>query len=280
MTFIASLLMAFTLAQTPVPGQTPPPKPDPSKPDAPTVHYRIGPQDQLKITVFGEDGLDNTYVVDADGSITFPLINRIMAAGLTEAEFQDRIRAKLADGYLRNPQVRVEIFAYKSQSVMVGGEVRTPGRVPMAGTMTLPEALAAAGSPKETASNEVIVTHARKPGADGTVPPPDSVHVNLNDLKLGKTGQDIFLQDGDTIFVPEAQRFYISGQVHNQGSYILGPGLTVQQAIAMAGGLTDRGSDKRVSATRMVNGKPKEVRLKLEDKVQPNDVINVGNKFF
>lgn len=279
MTLIAALLMAFTLAQAPVQDQTPPTKPDPSKPDQPTVHYRIGPQDQLKITVFGEEGLDNTYIVDAGGSITFPLINRIMAAGLTEAEFQDRIRAKLADGYLKNPQVRVEIFAYKSQSVMVGGEVRSPGRVPMAGTMTLPEALAAAGSPKETASNEVIVTHAKKPGPDGAVAT-DSIHVNLNDLKLGKTGQDIFLQDGDTIFVPEAQRFYISGQVRNQGSYILAPGLTVQQAIAMAGGLTDRGSDKRVNATRMVNGKPKDLKLQLEDKVQPNDVINVGNKFF
>ena len=280
MTLIVSLLMALALAQSPAPGQTPPARPDPGKPDAPGVHYRIGPQDQLKITVFGEEGLDNTYVVDAGGSITFPLVNRVMAAGLTEAEFQDQLRARLADGYLKNPQVRVEIFAYKSQSVMVGGEVRSPGRVPMAGAMTLPEALAAAGSPKETASNEVIVTHARKARADGTLTAPDSVHVNLNDLKLGKTGQDIFLQDGDTIFVPEAQRFYISGQVHNQGSYILAAGLTVQQAIAMAGGLTDRGSDKRVSATRIVNGKPKEIKLKLEDKVQANDVISVGNRFF
>jgi polysaccharide export outer membrane protein len=287
MNLLASILIAFSLAaQTPpTQTQTPPTaKPDAPKPDQPPVHYSLGPGDQLKISVFGEEGMENQlYTIDSDGSITFPLINRIAASGLTVAEFQDRLKARLADGYIVRPQVAVEIVGYKSQFVFVGGEVRTPARFPMAGAMTLPEALAMAGSPKETASNEVIVTHAKKPGPDGRVPDKaaESIHVNLKDLQLGRAGQDIFLQDGDTVFVPKAQRFYIQGQVKNGASYILEPGMTVQQAIALAGGLNERGSDRRVSVTRMIDGKLKSgIKLKLTDKVLPDDVIEIGGRIF
>ena len=283
MTLILSLLIAITVA-----AQTPAARPtqQTTKPDAPKLeppaHYTLGPKDQLKIVVFGEEGMDQVYTIDSDGSITFPLIGRIVAGGLTVSEFQDRLKAKLADGYIRNPQVGVDIVGYKSQFVFVGGEVRTPGQIPMAGVMTLPEALAIAGSPKETASNEVIITHARKPGPDGTVPDKaaDSVHVNLKDLQLGRAGHDLYLQDGDTVFVPRAQRFYISGQVRQGGTFILEPGMTVQQALALAGGLNERGSDRRISATRLIDGKLKKVKLKLTDTVLPDDVIEVGGRIF
>jgi len=286
MNVLASLLIACSLAaQTPPQVQTPPTaKPDTRKPDQPPAHYSLGPGDQLKISVFGEEGMDNqVYTIDSDGSITFPLINRIAAGGLTVAEFQDRLKARLADGYIVRPQVAVEIVGYKSQFVFVGGEVRTPARFAMAGAMTLPEALAMAGSPKETASNEVIVTHAKKPGPDGRVPDKtaESIHINLKDLQLGRAGQDIFLQDGDTVFVPKAQRFYIQGQVKNGASYILEPGMTVQQAIALAGGLNERGSDRRITVTRMIDGKLKSgIKLKLTDKVLADDVIEVGGRIF
>ena len=284
MTAIAFLLIAMTVGAQPP--QTPPipqtGKPELSRPDQPPARYLLGPKDQLKIIVFGEEGMDQTVTIDSDGSITFPLIGRVVAGGMTVSEFQDRLKAKLADGYLRNPQVGVDIVGYKSQFVFVGGEVRSPMQVPMAGVMTLPEALAIAGSPKETASNDVIITHARKPNPDGTMPnkSADSVHVNLKDLQLGRAGQDIFLQDGDTVFVPKAQRFYIQGQVRTGGSYILDPGMTVQQALALAGGLTERGSDRRISVSRIVNGKPTTIKLKLTDKVMPDDVIDVGNRIF
>src|SRR5262249_32582675 len=150
---------------------------------------------------------------------TFPLINRVAASGLTAAELQNRIRTLLANGYIKNPTVRIEIEQYKSQFVIVGGEVRAPGKVPMTGPMTLPEALAAAGSPTASASTEVIVTHARKLNPDGSPPDkdPESLHVNLKHLQLGTAGQDIVLQDGDTIFVPKAQTFYVNGFVRTSG---------------------------------------------------------------
>ena len=249
----------------------------------PPARYTLGPQDQLKITVFDEPDLSNIYRVDSDGYITFPMINRVTASGLTPAELQDRIRTMLASGYIRNPQVRVEVEGYKSQSIIVGGEVRSPGKIPMTGTMTLIEALAAAGSPTSSAASEVIVSR-QKRGPNGVIPNENDVEiirVNLKEIQLGRAGRDIQLQDGDIINVPKAQTLYMSGAVRNQGAIIYEPGMTVQQAIAVAGGLTDRGSDRRIKADRiMSDGKVAEVSLRLEDKVQPNDTIKIANKIF
>jgi polysaccharide export outer membrane protein len=276
-----NVLISFLLATLLMP-QAPGAQQSPASPgpvtDAPApAKYQIGSQDLLKITVLDEAELSQSYRVDSDGAISFPYIGRIQAAGSTLADIQERIRAGLSAGFLKNPQVRVEIESYKSQSVMVSGEVRSPGKITMTGTMTVLEALAAAGSPTSSASSELTIAHAKRPGAEGA----DSTisRVNWKDLQLGK-GSDLALQDGDLINIPKAQTFFITGQIRNSGSYVLEPGTTVQQAIAMAGGLTERGSDRRITASRLVNGKLTDVGLKLEDRVMPNDVITVNQRFF
>ncbi len=281
MPLIAALFLTLATQPAVQPPPSQPPKAD-AKADQP-ARYTLGPQDQLKITVFDEPDLSNIYRVDSDGYVTFPMINRVTATGLTPAELQDRIRTMLASGYIRNPQVRVEVEGYKSQSIIVGGEVRSPGKIPMTGTMTLIEALAAAGSPTSSAASEVIVSR-QKRGPNGVIPNENDVEiirVNLKEIQLGRAGRDIQLQDGDIINVPKAQTLYLSGAVRNQGAIIYEPGMTVQQAIAVAGGLTDRGSDRRIKADRiMSDGKVVEVSLRLEDKVQPNDTIKIANKIF
>jgi polysaccharide biosynthesis/export protein len=143
---------------------------DPINPVA--ASYVIGQQDLLNITVFDEPELSGqSYRVDSDGMITFWLLGRVSAGGLTLRQFQDRLREQLANGYIKNPQVRVEIEQYKSQSINVFGEVRQPGRISMMGTKTLLEALAEAGSPTSQASTEITITHPRRPKA--TVPTGD-----------------------------------------------------------------------------------------------------------
>jgi len=266
------------VAQTPAPT----PKLDPAKGDQ-NARYTLGPQDQLKITVFDEPELSNIYRVDSDGFITFPMINKVAAGGITPVELQERIRTMLASGYIRNPQVRVEVEGYKSQSVIVSGEVRAPGKIPMTGSMTLVEALAAAGSPTNSASNDVTVSR-QKRNASGAVLDTndvDIIHVNVRDLQLGRAGRDLILQDGDLIHIPKAQLIYITGQVRTPGALVWESGMTLQQAIALAGGLTDRGSDRRIKADRiMADGKVKEVTLRLEDRVEANDTIKIPNKIF
>jgi polysaccharide export outer membrane protein len=288
---------ASALAQTAQPPSSPSPGSTVSEPAGPSSSaplpaagqtsnpaYRIGPQDELRVTVFGEAELSQLYRVEADGFITMPLIGRISAGGLTLEQLQTRITRALEDGFIKNPEVRVEVSQYKSKAVYVIGEVRAPGKITMTGTqMTLLEALALAGSPTSNASNQVIVVHPAKPSTSGA-PNADTegqrITVNRRDLELGKVGQDIVLQDGDIINVPVAQRFYISGMVRNPGFYVLDPGMTVQQAIALAGGLNDRGSDRRITATRVVNGKSEDVKVELDDKVEPNDVLNIPSRFF
>lgn len=269
-------------ALAPVQPPAPAPKLDPVKGDQ-NSRYTLGPQDQLKITVFDEPDLTNIYRIDSDGFITFPMINKVAASGITPSELQERIRTMLAADYIRNPQVRVEVEGYKSQSIIVSGEVRTPGKIVMTGAMTLVEALAAAGSPTSAASNEISVSR-QKRSATGTVPDEndvDIIRVNLKDLQMGRAGRDLQLQDGDLINIPKAMTFFITGQVRNSGALVWDSSMTVQQAIALAGGLTDRGSSRRIKADRITSdGKVKEVSLRLEDKVQPNDTIKIGNKIF
>jgi len=274
-------------AQPPPPVQAPRapdfviPKPDGTQPpmQQPAVspeRYVIGPTDTLSITVVGEPDLTSKYRVDTDGTITMPYVGRQTAAGSTVAELQAKITSVLKDGYLQNPQVLIDVDQYKARSVLVVGEVRSPGKVQLTGlTMSLLEALALAGSPTSAAANEVIVVHSSKAGE-----PAKEITVNRKDLELGRAGLDVTLQDGDLINVPTAKRFWISGQVKNPGNYVLDTGTTVAQALILAGGLTERGSDRRLTFIRTVSGKIVEVSAKMEDKVQPNDEIKVGSRLF
>jgi polysaccharide export outer membrane protein len=282
MNLLALLLFAFLLTPRPaisMPAFSPqaPAPTVPQTSDGATSRYLIGSQDLLKITVIDEPELTNNYRVDSDGFITFPYVGRVLAGGLNPGDLQDRIKNMLSPAYIKNPQVRVEIDQYKSQSVMVSGEVRQPGKIPMTGAMSVLEALAAAGSPTSAASSELTIARPRKPGADQ--PDSEIVRINWKDLQLGK-GTDVVLQDGDLLNIAKAQTFFITGQVRNSSSYVLEPGTTVEQAIAMAGGLSERGSDRRISATRTVKGRRVTISLSLSDFVQPGDTITVQQRIF
>jgi polysaccharide export outer membrane protein len=243
----------------------------------PSSSYRIGAQDQLLITVADEAELSGKFRVDNDGSFIFPYLGRVAAAGKTLAELQAALTRDLSNGYLRNPQVRVEVDQYKSQSVFVSGEVRSPGKITMVGsTMTLLDALGQAGSPTPTASTEIVIT---RRGADPNAMP-DEIRVNRRDVETGRAAQDLYLRDGDVIFVPKTETFYISGLVRNPGSYVLDPGMTVEQALALAGGLTDRGSDRGIVITRVVNGVGVDRGVNKLEKVQAGDTIKVRGRFF
>jgi polysaccharide export outer membrane protein len=282
MTFLAPLVIALSLAaaaetQPAAPRATGGPQ-TPVSPQRPAViassNYRIGPQDQLLITVVDEPELTGKFPVDTDGMFSYPYLNRVRAAGMTAEELQNQIATLLRNGYLRSPQIRVEIDQFRSQSVMVIGEVRQAGKIPMTGaSMTLLEALVASGSPTAQASSEIIVRHRAADGKEA-----EEIRVNRKDLELGKS--DVMLRDGDIINVPSAQRFYMDGYVRSPGTYVLDPGLTIQQAIALAGGLTERGSDRGITATRLIKAKTVEVPLKMDDKVQPNDTIHIRSRFF
>jgi polysaccharide export outer membrane protein len=228
----------------------------------------IGRQDQLKITVFEDDTLNGSFRVDADGMIQMNLINRIMAAGMTLRAFQERLRTALADGqFIKNPTVRVEIEQYKSQYVTVMGEVRTPQKVSMMGTKSLLEAITDAGSTNSTAGTEVTITHV---SGDQTV-------IDLKDVLAANS---YMLHDGDIIAVPKNETFTIQGQVRNVGIYVWQRNMTLAQAVALAGGLNDKGKYGGAEAVRVVKGKSTKVKIKEQDTLLPNDQITIQKRIF
>ena len=252
-----------------------------------TTDYVVGPQDVLTITSYDQADLSGRFTIEADGTFTYPLIGRFKAGSLTLRAVEEGLKKRLKDeGFFNNPQVIVAVEQYKSQKFFIVGEVRAPGTYPLSGNMNLVEALARAGSTLPTAGSELIIVHAGDDTADPVIPTkdpddPNVVRVNLRDLENGAFSQNELLRDGDTIFVPRSLSVYVFGQVKNPGAYGLQQqNTTVLQALALAGGITNRGSTSRIQIVRIVNGEKKEISVKLNDVVRPGDTIVVRERFF
>ena len=215
------------------------------------AEYVVGAQDVLKVTVFDEPTMSGSYRVDADGSFQYPMLGRVVAGGQRVREIEQALKTKLEDGFIRRAQVTVEVEQFRSRSIFIVGEVRSPGKYPMTGQMSLIEALAAAGSTTPAASSEVLILRPRDPATAQPLSPGQAdqagvMRVSLTELQLGRLSENVALTEGDTIFVPRAEKFFITGQVRSPGAYTFERGLTVLQAISLAGGLTDKGSNRRI----------------------------------
>ena len=254
----------------------------PSAALAQQTDYRIGAQDVLNITVFGESDLSAKYTVEQDGTFTFPLIGRVTAGGVTLREVEQDVRKRLADGYLRNPQVTVNVETYRSQRILVLGEVRAPGEYQLTGDTTLLAALARAGSTTPAAAHEAVIV--RSPRRSTSIGEPNEaaeiIKIDLVALQAGNIALNLSLQDGDTVNVPKAQSVFVSGYVRAPGAYPVEADTSVLQVLSLAGGVTDRGAANRITVQRTVKGKKVEVKAKLTDAVQPGDTVIVPEKYF
>ena len=250
--------------------------------------YIVGPNDVLMITVYNQAPLSGKFVVEADGTFAYPLLGRVAAGGLSIRAVEDKVRLGLADGFLKDPQITVTVDQYRSQQIFVMGEVKTPGPLQFTGSMTLIEALARAGSVTERAGTEALIVHSEGGGGAATPAPitsanaarGDAVRIDLLKLQSGGLAQNVTLRPGDTIFVPRAETVFVSGNVRMPGEYVIRAGMTVRQALALAGGVTDRGSTRRVQIIRLVNGKETTISGDLQKTVEPGDTIVVNERFF
>ena len=125
--------------------------------------YRVDAGDRLRIVVYGQDGLTNSYQIGASGSITMPLIGGVPARGRTPAELAGAITGRLRDGFIREPSVAVEIEAYRPFFIL--GEVAAPGQYPYVPHMSVESAIAIAGGFSPRAKRDrVTLTHAMPDG--------------------------------------------------------------------------------------------------------------------
>jgi polysaccharide export outer membrane protein len=135
--------------------------------------YHLDAGDRLRVVVYGQEGLTNTYAVSAGGSITMPLIGSVPARGRTTAGLAAEISAKLRRGFIREPSVAVEIEAYRPFFIL--GEVAAPGQYPYVPNMTVESAVAIAGGYSPRARRDsVTVTHTDASGPARFVVPPGS----------------------------------------------------------------------------------------------------------
>lgn len=113
------------------------------QPLQPRAAYTLASGDRLRVIVFGQDNLSNIYAVDGSGRIAMPLIDAVRVAGLTTAQVEQAITAKLKAGYVREPKVTVEVDTYRPFFVL--GEVTNSGQFPYVNGMTVQTAVAIAG---------------------------------------------------------------------------------------------------------------------------------------
>jgi len=249
---------------------------------APAPDYTAGPQDVLEITVFGEGEISGKFPIESDGTFNFPLIGRVQGGGQTLRAIERELHDRLADGYLQNPQISVAVGQFRSQRIFIVGEVGRPGTYPLTAKMTLIEALATAGSTSGGAAGHVLIIKGSRATKDASDPRAASEvqQVDLAAFRAGLLGDNVVLRDGDVILVPRAESIYVLGQVKTPGAIPLEKDVTVMQALALAGGVAERGSLTRIRIFRMINGKKVELKAGLDDPVRAGDTVMVLERFF
>lgn len=245
--------------------------------------YTLGPGDAIRILVFQNPDLTLETRVNEGGTITYPLIGSVKVGGMPIAEAENAIAAALKKGgFVQQPQVNIVLIQVRGNQVAVLGAVNRPGRFPLETFNTrLSEMLANAGGIINGVagigggSDTVIVTGWRNGQRFRKEVDVPSMFVQ------NKPEDDIEVAAGDVIFVPEAPVYYIYGETQRPGSFRIQRGMSVQQALAVAGGPTLRGTERGMKLYRRgPDGKLQAIEIKPNDPVQPNDVIFVSESLF
>jgi protein involved in polysaccharide export with SLBB domain len=132
--------------------------------------YTLDAGDRLRIVVFGQDGISNSYIVDAGGRVNLPLVGSVLARGATTEQLSRMIAARLKQGYVREPHVSVEVEAYRPFFIL--GEVTNPGQYPFVADVTVEQAIAIAGgfAPRANKHNVELTRNASGQPVKGEVP--------------------------------------------------------------------------------------------------------------
>jgi len=250
----------------------------------PGKEYIVGAEDVVDIQVWGNDDMRRTVEISQDGTFTFPFIDKVYAAGLSVTELEKLIRKKLSEGYFTNPQVTVSISKYKSQKIVVLGEVSKPGSYIIKGRTHILEIISEAGGLTEKAGRIATITRNSFPQSvsSGSLSPhaQSAFTLDLDQITGGNTDPKYLVENGDSISIAKAHRVFITGEVNRPGEYVWDRGLTVNQAIALAGGPTKRGAIGRTKINRMANGAELQLKPKMSDQVVPDDIIEVPQSYF
>ncbi|PZQ58322.1 MAG: polysaccharide transporter, partial [Phenylobacterium zucineum] len=239
----------------------------PAAPEPASSAYVLGRDDVIEVGLLGRNDFGGRTRVQADGTIQLPFIGKIPAVDRTTSEVSEAIRKALqTGGYFADPVVTIEVVGYASRYITVLGAFGSPGLVPINRPYRLSEILARVGGVREGGADHIIVR-----SLDG-----GEKKIFIRDLATGDLTQDPYVQAGDKLYAPAVETYYIYGQINGPGNFPIVPGMTVRMAVAKGGGLTESGSEKKITANRA----GKKVKLGLDDKIEPGDVLVVGERLF
>jgi len=239
--------------------------------------YPLGSGDLNRIQVFQNPDLTIETRVSESGLVTYPLIGTVKIGGLTlDAAEKEIAKLLMNGGFVRQPQVNIALLANRGNQVAVLGQVNRPGRFPLDNLTTrLTDMLAMAGGIAQTGADKVVVVGSR----NGK---PFRKEVDIASLFLNNNvADDIVLAGNDTIYVHRAPMFYIYGEAQRPGAYRIERNMTIEQALALGGGPTQRGSASRLRLDRRkTDGSIEELTPQPNDLVQADDVIYVRESIF
>jgi polysaccharide export outer membrane protein len=231
----------------------------------PGSDYRIGEEDELEISVYGEDDLFKTQTVRPDGKLAFPLVGEIRASGLTPDELKGELTSRLS-AYVNNPRVTVIITQYNSKHVVILGEVRTPGLVRLMSDLTVLKGISRVGGVTEDADllGALLIRNG------------EILAVNFERLlRRGDFSQNPLLQPNDTILIPNAsaKKVFVLGEVNKPQVVPLRSDTTLVEAISMAGGFTRDAQPKSVLVVSGGLGDPNPTTVNVEAIAKKGEVV-------
>jgi len=219
--------------------------------------------------------LDTVARIEEDGSVTFPLVGLISLGGKTAREAERAVEQALTRmEIVKFPQVMLIVETYQSKQVSVLGYLRNPGMYTITRESTVLDLVSQAGGVSEGGGDLAILTRV----VDGT---PQKTVVELTPVLEGEHDAiDPKVIDGDRIYVPAMQTFFIYGQVNQPGMYRVERNMTVMHALSVARGLTDKGTDRGITIHRMSDEGMQELDAELTDKIRAGDVVYVKESLF
>lgn len=242
-----------------------------------STEFPLSAGDAIRVQVFQNPDLTIETRLSENGAITYPLIGSLDIGGLSISNAEKKLAEALeAGGFIKNPQVNIILVQIRGSQVSVLGQLNKPGRFPLESTTTrLSDMLAAAGGVTPMGHDMAVLTGLR----DGKL---YRVEIDMQfSLSSGNIKDDVLVQGGDRIFVDRAPVFYIYGEAQRPGAFRLERNMTVMQALAVGGGITARGTERRLRVHRKgTDGRIVETEPELTDPVLSNDVIYVKERLF
>jgi polysaccharide biosynthesis/export protein len=247
-------------------------------PSAANGQYRLAAGDMIRISVYQSADLTLETRLTEAGTISYPLLGSVALAGLTVSEAEKRIADGLRSGnFVKQPQVSIAVQQVRGNQVSVLGQVGRPGRYPLeTGNVQLTDMIATAGGILAgTGADQIVVVGTRNNQ-------PYRVEIDLPSVfGPNRRANDLTLQNGDVVWVDRAPMIYMYGEVQRPGTLRLERGMTVMQALAASGGLTQRGTERGLRVHRRdAQGAVRVIEPAMTDRLQPDDIIYIRESVF